>query len=253
MTELTPPSDGPVEGDAFGAALAAYQQTGSGREIIERDDGYLDTGIPIETYFAAKEDWPERTRTALESLSGSVLDIGCGAGRHALALQEQGCSVTAIDVSAGAVRITRERGVEDVREAGIEDLELFPDDHFDAVVLLGNNFGLVGRTDRAPAVLSELDRITTADGVLLAESQDPTSTSKEVHLQYHERNRERGFAPGRLRMRVRHQRLATPWYEYLLVGQSRMQELCERASWTFDSWYEGAEAVPQYIGRFVSS
>ena len=36
-----------------------------------------------------------------------VLDVGCGAGRHSLAAQDLGLTVVAIDISPGAVEVSR--------------------------------------------------------------------------------------------------------------------------------------------------
>lgn len=49
-------------------------------------------------------------RSALEGLSPArALDLGCGSGRHAVWLAEQGWEVTAVDFSAEALRQGRER------------------------------------------------------------------------------------------------------------------------------------------------
>jgi SAM-dependent methyltransferase len=41
---------------------------------------------------------------------GPVLDVGCGPGRHVLALQRRGVLALGVDVSAGAVQVARRRG-----------------------------------------------------------------------------------------------------------------------------------------------
>src|SRR5580700_1084835 len=79
-------------------------------EIIERDDGFIIAQRPAR-YFAAPADWADFEQTALALAHGRVLDVGCGAGRFALALQERGTPVTGLDVSAGAVDVCRQRGV----------------------------------------------------------------------------------------------------------------------------------------------
>ena len=52
---------------------------------------------------------------AMKYVRGRTLDIGCGAGRVTLPLQQRGVDVVGIDNSPLAVRICRERGVNDVR------------------------------------------------------------------------------------------------------------------------------------------
>lgn len=123
-----------------------------------------------------------------------MLDVGCGAGRHALYAQEHGHDVVGIDVSPGAVAVSRDRGVEDVRECDVADVAAaFDADSFETVLMLGTNFGLVGTAETAPGVLDGLATVTTDDAQILAESRDPHQTDDPYHLDYHERNRERGL------------------------------------------------------------
>jgi 2-polyprenyl-3-methyl-5-hydroxy-6-metoxy-1,4-benzoquinol methylase len=53
---------------------------------------------------------------ALNACFGKVLDVGAGVGSHALQLQEFGIDVTAIDISAHAVTIMKQRGIKKVFE-----------------------------------------------------------------------------------------------------------------------------------------
>ena len=73
--------------DAFGQMLL----DGTGPEIIERDDGFLDALKMV--YFAPVAHWPAVERRALRWVRGRVLDAGVGAGRAALELQRRGRSV----------------------------------------------------------------------------------------------------------------------------------------------------------------
>src|SRR5689334_15474127 len=121
--------------DAFGQMLL----DGKGPEIIERDDGFLDAAMI--GYFAPVAQWPAVERRALRWVRGRGLDAGGGAGRAALELQRRGRSVVGIDVSPGAVKVARARGVRDVRLLAFEDV----DDsvgRLDTIVMFGNNFGL---------------------------------------------------------------------------------------------------------------
>src|SRR5918999_2988986 len=74
---------------------------------------------------------------------GRVLDVGCGAGRAALRLQERGHELVAVDISPLAVEVARRRGVLDAREVPFERVDASLG-IFDTVLMLGNNFGLVG-------------------------------------------------------------------------------------------------------------
>jgi 2-polyprenyl-3-methyl-5-hydroxy-6-metoxy-1,4-benzoquinol methylase len=79
--------------DAYGQELWAYFNGKASFEIVERDDGFFDVSLGPELYFSNYEQWSEMEKKALEFVKGRVLDIGCGAGRHSLYLQEKGFDV----------------------------------------------------------------------------------------------------------------------------------------------------------------
>ncbi|MFP3951023.1 MAG: class I SAM-dependent methyltransferase [Candidatus Bathyarchaeia archaeon] len=176
--------------DVFGRALAAYYRGVKDEHIIERDDGYLDkvnTGI----YFREYDDWVEQERRAIQEAEGRILDVGCGVGRVALWLQEQGHDVVGIDVSTLALEIAKKRGVDDCRLMDVRELD-FPEGYFDAIVLFGNNFGLAGGIKQTRQMLESLYKVTCKDGIILAATRDPLKTDNPYHLAYHEINRSRG-------------------------------------------------------------
>ncbi|QLH76572.1 class I SAM-dependent methyltransferase [Halosimplex rubrum] len=247
MTE--PQTPGSRRGDAFGAMLREYREIGEGCELVERDDGWVGISAGGEFYFAEDDEWPDPDRRALDRVEGRVLDVGCGAGRAALALQERGHGVTAVDVSPGAVEVSRDRGVRDARVADVADE--FDPDTFDTILMLGNNFGLVGTAETALDRLGDLATVATDDATLVVQSRDPVMTDDEHHLAYHEYNRERGRLPGALRMRVRHERLATPWFDYLMAAPDTMANLASETPWTLVDTIEPEAGLDPAGGDYV--
>lgn len=214
------------EHDAYGQLLRDHVDGEAGREILERDDGLVSVAPPAERYFAAREEWNPREQTAIERAEGRVLDVGCGAGRVALALDTE---VVGIDVSPGAVGVSRDRGV-DARELDVTDAAQL-EGEFDTVVMFGNTFGLVGTGERAPWVLDALARVTTDDARILADTRDPHATDDAVHREYHDLNRRRGRLPGALRVRSRYETTATPWFDLLTVSPDEMREVLGPSPW----------------------
>jgi SAM-dependent methyltransferase len=174
-----------------------------------------------------------------------VLDVGCGAGRVALELQERGHDVVGIDLSPRAVEVSRRRGVRDARELPVTRVgrEL---GRFDTFVMFGNNFGLMGSRHRAPWLLRRFRSIANEAARILAESVDPYKTDKPEHLAFHERNRKRDRMAGQLRIRIREGTHKTPWFEYLLASPEEMAELAEGTGWELRRVIDEGEHV--YVG-----
>ena len=93
-------------GDGYGEMLLAALDESGGEmlEIVERDDGLIMASrFGLGYYFAPYGKWPLRQRRALRLARGRVLDVGAGAGRVALHLQQKGHEVVAIDSSPGEI------------------------------------------------------------------------------------------------------------------------------------------------------
>jgi SAM-dependent methyltransferase len=161
-------------------------------EIVERDDGYISV-TDAAAYFRPPEMWSPLEHLVADRATGRVLDIGCGAGRHALPLRQQGLDVVGLEPSPGAAAVTRARGIP-VVEATVEEA---PADltGFETLLLMGNNLGLLADRATAPRVLESLARMAAPGARLLGLGTDPYSTDNPVHLAYHQQNRERGRMP----------------------------------------------------------
>ena len=232
--------------DAYGQAIRDYHERGEGFELIERDDGYVDLSGGPELYFTGYEEWPDQVQRGLECVEGSVLDVGCGAGRHALYCQDRGHDALGIDVSPNAVAVAEDRGLERARRldvANVDDL----DETFDTVLMLGNNFGLVGTRETPPDRLAALARVTSDDARIVAGTRDVTATDAEHHLAYHERNRRRGRLPGAIRMRARYRQYTTDWFDYLMVSPAELQELLADTPWTATDLFHAEDGSGQYV------
>lgn len=200
--------------------------------ILERDDGYLNE-TSGEQYIAPLEEWHETEKLAVDLIEGRVLDIGCGAGRVAIYLQKAGHDVVGIDISPLAVETARERGLREVHLMSAADLD-FPEKSFNAVILFGNNFGILGDPEAVVGMLEQLHKITFDDGIILAQSRNVIDTEEKHHLDYHSRNRAQGKPPGLVKLRMRYKGGVTDWWNLLMSTPDEMGELAERANWKLE-------------------
>jgi SAM-dependent methyltransferase len=195
---------------------------------MERDDGLVYSGNPSD-YFAPYARWPSLEKKAMRYVRGRVLDVGCGAGRVALRLQERGYEVVAIDNSPLAVRVARKRGVRDAKVMSLADIDESLG-VFDTVLVLRNNFGLVGTEAGARRLLQRLHALTTERGRIITDSVDPARDKDPTWRTYRSRRGGRG-RPVAQRLRVRWRNYATPWFHYLMFSPSDMERLIENAGW----------------------
>jgi SAM-dependent methyltransferase len=250
--------DQPAIGDVFGELVRdAYAvRTGIGPrplaggrvprpviEIIERDDGLIN-GAPADHYLAEPAEWQPHDHRALRLVRGAVLDIGAGAGRTALELQRRGMAVTGLDTSAGAIEVARKRGL---RDTVLNTVDAYAGSaaRYDTFLLLGNNLGLIEGPERAPAFLGALAELARPGARIIAQGTDPYGTTDPVHVDYHQRNRDRGRLGGQLRLRLRYRRLATAWFDYLNCSVAELEELLTGTRWRLKS--VDADDRPYYV------
>jgi SAM-dependent methyltransferase len=164
MTDETLVDDSP-----FGAAMRAHA-----REHWPQHLGMRLSGETSYTWFSTAPWFGQdriRERVLDEVIrgidEGPVLDVGTGAGRAALRLQEKGIEVVAIDVEPACVDIARARGVE---HAHVADIWTFQSERrFKVILFLDSTFGLVGKVDMVPALMSRLESLLADDGRVIVQ------------------------------------------------------------------------------------
>lgn len=127
----------------MGAAVLAAWRSGDRSEVVQvRSDSDSPDELPVAWLLRGPGELPPLEARALELARGRILDVGAGAGAHALPLQAAGRPVTALERSAAAVEVLRARGVEDARLGDVFDDP--GEERWDTVLLLMNGTTLVG-------------------------------------------------------------------------------------------------------------
>ncbi|MFH0987092.1 MAG: methyltransferase domain-containing protein [Candidatus Micrarchaeota archaeon] len=233
--------------DAFGNAVLNHHKGQYNFEVIEREDGYIGV-ISASQYLSNYKEWPAHEKRALKKVKGKVLDIGCGAGRISIYLQNKGLDVIGIDISPLAVKTCRIRGLKKAKVMPIEKLN-FPKNSFDTIIMFGNNFGLFANKKKIKVLLRKMSRITAKNGQIIAETMDPYRTKNPAHLGYHKYNEKRGRMGGQIRMRIRNELNKTPWFDYLFVTKKEMRQLLKGTDWKIKGFIDSK--TPHYFAVLV--
>jgi len=160
--------------DIFGRALLEYYnhiQTKSKKsfEGILTWTNISDTDeLPLPYLFRTYRDMPILEQKALQLCQGKILDVGCGAGSHSLYLQDNGFEVKGIDISKGAVLTSKKRGLGNVQQIDLLNIE----DKYDTILLLMNGTGIFQEFDKIEMYLNHLKSILKTNGQILIDSSD---------------------------------------------------------------------------------
>ena len=154
----------------MGAAILDYQTKGKAGKLSILSSMFEEDEMPVKHLFRNLEEMPILEQKALSLAKGKVLDVGAGAGCHALALQAQSIAVKAIDISPLSCEAMELRGVMDA-----ECINLF-DEHletgFDTILLLMNGTGIAGKRENLPALFNRLKALLNKGGQILIDSSD---------------------------------------------------------------------------------
>jgi SAM-dependent methyltransferase len=213
-------------GGPFGRALRAYQRgEPDARELELRSDLGEREEIPVAVFFREPKEFFSFEREALRRCRGRVLDLGAGAGVHALPLQERGFEVVAVEVDPEVCRVLRRRGVRHVVRA---DAFSFQGGPFDTVLMLMNGAGLAGTLDGLRVLLGHLSGLVAPGGQLLLDSAD---LRPGVDRQRPFASREDGRYIGEVQIQLAFRGEWGDPFPELYVDPDTLAVVAERAGW----------------------
>lgn len=155
--------------DLFGQALLDYQTNHSPENILTETNISEEDEMDVAYLFRSYKEMPKLEQKALQLSKGKILDVGCGAGSHALYLQEKGLDVTAIDISEKAIEACKLRGI---KKANVCDVLNYSGEKFDTLLLLMNGTGIFGKLNQISKYLTHLKSLLNEGGQILIDSSD---------------------------------------------------------------------------------
>ena len=193
--------------DPMGAAILDFQKQGKAARLRVLSSMFEEDEMPVTHLFRSVPEMPVLEQKALQLVKGRVLDIGAGSGCHTLALQENGFTVKAIDISPLSCEAMKLRGVKDAECINLFDPHLSSGNHsgknqenhfgenqenhsgenqenhfgknqkqfeggFDTILLLMNGTGIAGKIENLPALFQRLKALLNPGGQILIDSSD---------------------------------------------------------------------------------
>lgn len=138
--------------------------------INNRYSQYEPEEMPVEYYFRSAEEMPELELLAMDYCRGKILDVGAGAGAHALLLQDTGKNVHALEISKNACLVMKERGVKSILNASI--FEFNQNQKFNTILFMMNGLGLAQNINGLRQLFLKLKSLLAKNGQILFDSSD---------------------------------------------------------------------------------
>lgn len=219
--------------DPIGAAVLDYLAGEENAEITVESNLAEDDFIPVHYLFRNFEEMPEMEQYALKACKGKVLDVGAGAGCHALVLQESGFDVTALDVSAGAVEAMQKQGVQQVVHKSLFDME----GQYDTLLMLMNGVGIAGDLQGLDLLLEHARNLLKAGGQILLESSDilymfeeeDGSVVLDLNAGYY----------GEVKYNMKYKDQESGWFNWLFIDPAILEDYAAKHNFSFEVMYEG--------------
>ncbi len=156
--------------DTLGAACHDFLAGQKDAQIIVQSNIVEDDVLPVEYLFRSFDQMPVLEKKALTLSYGKILDVGAGAGSHALYLQQNNKLVYANEISPIACSVMKQRGVKNVIE---QDFYTLPSsEKYDTILMLMNGIGIAGDTNNLEKYFAKVKELLTPDGCLLVDSSD---------------------------------------------------------------------------------
>lgn len=196
--------------------------------------------MPVDEFFRDPDDFPELEHIALALCDGRILDIGAGAGSHALCLQDKGMDVYALDISPRACTLMKKRGVERVINADVFE---YREAQYDTLLFLMNGIGVAEGIVGLKKLLRHGQSLLREGGQLLFDSSDiaylyadgsvrkPAGYYGEIQYQYEYKGRK-----------------SSP-FGWLYIDQNTLIQLAHTEGWVVQVLYE--DENDQYLARMV--
>jgi SAM-dependent methyltransferase len=226
--------------DVFGTALSDFYKNNTA-DTLWLYNSYGDVEeMPVDIFFRSYEEMPTLELKALNACFGKVLDVGAGVGSHALQLQEFGIDVTAIDISAHAVTIMKQRGIKKVFEHSIFSVK----EKYDTLLFLMNGIGLTGTLAGFIDFLHQAKSLINPHGQLLFDTSD-------ISYLYENLPKPENNYFGEVNYCYTYKNQKGSWFNWLYLDQETLIRTANENGWQCEILFDDNE--DQYLARLTRS
>lgn len=225
--------------DVYGEALFDFKEHGETLDPLLLHSSYGDIEeMPVEVFFREEEDLPELEFIALSLCDGKVLDVGAGAGVHALYLQQKGFDVHALEISEIACNIMKERGVQQVVH---QDFYALQGQKYDTLLFLMNGIGISKTLDGFKELLKHAKSLLNNRGQLIFDSSDISYLYKEYRLPRPD------YYFGEINFQYEYKGQKGEPFKWLYIDQKTLINIAHEEGWVVQVLYEDDQ--DQYLVR----
>lgn len=225
--------------DPFGQAIADYYYNHAPAKLWIHNTYGPKEEMPVAAYFRNGNQMPPLEHAALQLCRGKILDIGAGAGSHALWLQQQDAAITALEISALACDIMKERGVQKIIQ---QDIFSYSAEKFDTLLLLMNGIGLTGTLPGLRIFLQHAVELLKPGGQLIFDSSDVAYVYKN-----HFPDLKNYY--GEIAYRYQYKGKKTDWFNWLYIDRFTLSAIAASEGWRDE--YITEDENGQYLVRLT--
>lgn len=208
-----------IDKDIFGEAIKDFYNKRYREDIIVQAPDFDDDCIPIPYLFRTYPEMPKIEQKALDLARGNVLDVGCGAGSHSLYIQqEKELTVTAIDISEGAIEICKKRGV---KNAKVQNIYHLKEIQYDTLLFLMNGSGIIGKLSNIDLFFTQIKNLLKPEGQILLDSSDISYLFTQEDGSFWV-DASAGYY-GEMQYKLRYKKQTSDWFDWLYIDYNTLQ------------------------------
>ena len=225
--------------DILGDALLDFLKYGTKEPLVAHTSFGPDENYDLDYFFRERDEMPDLELFALSLCKGKILEIGSGAGSHALILQQQGKNITALDTSAGCINVMLKRGLASILHMDIFNMR---QGGYNTLLLLMNGIGITGKVDKLMRFLQKAEELTARGAQVIFDSTD-------VSYMIYDNSLREGKYVGELEYQFEYKGTQGPWFDWLYIDPDKLYRICSKTGWRPQIIYERDRG--HYLARLL--